>query len=190
MYQPIRLFVLCLAFVVGCATDDSYQRREHWRQKPLKTGTYQIQENGQTIGYAHQYAWETKAGKDHEYFLIADNNGKLVGHMAADGATEKYMPDGSSQMLGNFTLESASARIFETEYPVRVYQVQMQDVPETKQAPAPVKSGKETAKTTTTATQQDQGKTEHAGPEQDTPKEESTTSSTDNSSEEEGMSKE
>ncbi len=187
MYHSFWPFLLCLVIFSSCASEYAYKRNEYWHKKPLKTGSYQIQEQGHTIGYAHRYAWETKGGNDHEYYLIADRTGSLVGYLAADGTAEKYLADGSTQVLGNFTLDSAAARIFETEHTVQIYSAQLQDVPETVEPAMPVRDSQK--KPIVTATQKKEND-KSVTPQTEKSNEEKMTPSFGRETEEEGMSKE
>lgn len=128
---PLLLVAIAgVGSLLSCASDSSQIRHNKYLHKiPAKTTCYQAQEHGQTVGYAHKYQWETASGNDHFYHLIYGLDKNLVGYVGSDGYTEKYTSDGQTKPLGNYTLEGALPRIFDTEGDVQLYTVATEDVP-------------------------------------------------------------
>lgn len=128
MVKKIWIFLLGVMLLTSCQSNDARNYREYLQEKPTKTHCYQIQQQGSTIGYAHKYSWQTLRN-DYYFYFVYDVRNNLVGHIGGNGNTKKYLANGTTENIGNFTLKTGAEQIFNSPTELRIFTVQAQDVP-------------------------------------------------------------
>lgn len=164
------LVCVCLLLLCSCAAELTQEK--DWRDKylqtsPEKMASYQIQEQEATIGYAHKYEWYTEKGNLYHHYLVYDLHGSMIGYIESDGRTEKYLPNGRTEVLGNYSFEIAAGLVLGNPRPLRIFPVRATDVPmpkvqevtivkqpaKSKQTTPGASKSKETPPTNTTGTE-------------------------------------